>query len=116
MQFEDGMEIVQAVLETRPGTYLQRNTVVALAEKLGVRGGSEALGLRIAAAALTEGDISVALQECMQLLQAGYQPAWQLASQLASLTQRADVPAADARDLLGFAMAHCPSDQVRFCV
>ena len=71
------------------------------------------LSLRIANAALREGDIAAASRECLDLVMADYGPAWKLAAQLARPTEAGAASMPDVHSLLGFAMAHCPADQVR---
>ena len=70
------------------------------------------LSLRIANAALREGDIAAASRECVDLVKAGYGPAWELAAQLAQPAEAGAASMPNVQSLLGFAMAHCPADQV----
>ena len=66
-----------------------------------------------------QGDVTEARRRCLGLVRQGFRPAWELAAQLALLgrgrgTGGAQYPAAESKDLLGFAIAHCNPDQVPF--
>lgn len=118
MQVKDRLDILQAVLDYRPGAYTEHNTLEDLAEKLGLGRQDPRLGLLIANKALLEGDVVMARLHCLGLVGKGFRPAWELAAQLALLGKGTGggAPAEEARELLGFAIAHCQPDQVALCL
>lgn len=111
-QVEDRSELIQAVLDSKPGIYQDQATLNSLAELLGVADKGSAMQLRSAYAALREGDEEFARQQCLNLVFLGVRDAWPLASQLSSLKATAMQHPQDTKKLLGFALAHCPKEQV----
>lgn len=63
-------------------------------------------------AALREGDEEFAREQCVKLVHAGHKNAWTLASQLSSIRSSMTQHPEDVKIMLGFALAHCPTEQV----
>ena len=107
------MDIIQAVLDSNDSAVEDPHSLHALAANLGVAHRATEIGMRIASTAFRAGRFVIAHQEALLLSHAGYIPAGELCGQLAVLGSEGGAPPAELKELLAFAMAHSPNDQVQ---
>ena len=107
------MDIIQTLLDSKAYAYKDQATLHNLSNQLGLGSKAQELDLRIAKCAMREADKAVATTKCLQLVRAGFKPAWELCAQLAVTTRKNELEPGIIRQLLGFVLAYCHQDQAR---
>lgn len=112
MQIKDRIDIIQSLLDSKHSVYRDQALLDSLSNQLGLGMKAQQLDLRVAECAMRAADRELAIAKSLSLVRSGFKPAWEICAQLAITSREDELEAEILKQLLGFVLAHCHSDQV----
>ncbi|KAK4362884.1 hypothetical protein RND71_018125 [Anisodus tanguticus] len=113
-QIKDPMEIVNLVVTSQGGAYLNVDEIVELAKLLGLSSHDDISAVQeaIAREAAVVGDLQLAFDLCVVLAKKGHGAVWDLCAALARGPSLENMDIASRKQLLGFALSHCDGESI----
>uniref|UniRef100_A0A1D1Z3C7 Neuroblastoma-amplified sequence n=1 Tax=Anthurium amnicola TaxID=1678845 RepID=A0A1D1Z3C7_9ARAE len=113
-QIRNPMEIVNMVITSQTGAYLNVDELIEIAQLLGLSSQDDTASIQEAVAreAAVTGDLQVAFDLCLILSKKGHGPIWDLCAAIARGPGLENMDTSARKQLLGFALSHCDEDSI----
>ncbi|XP_043694839.1 MAG2-interacting protein 2 [Telopea speciosissima] len=113
-QIKDPMEIINMVITGQRGAYLNVDELIEIAKLLGLSSQDEIAAVQEAVAreAAVSGDLQLAFDLCLVLVQKGHGPIWDLSAAIARGPVLDNMDISSRKQLLGFALSHCDEESI----
>ncbi|KAJ4975918.1 hypothetical protein NE237_001024 [Protea cynaroides] len=113
-QIKDPMEIINMVVTGQRGAYLNGDELIEIAKLLGLTSQDEIAAVQEALAreAAVSGDLQLAFDLCLVLVQKGHGSIWDLCAAIARGPVLDNMDISSRKQLLGFALSHCDEESI----
>ncbi|PIA34738.1 hypothetical protein AQUCO_03700186v1, partial [Aquilegia coerulea] len=113
-QIRDPMEIINMVITSQTGAYLNVDELLDIGKVLGLRSQDEIAAIQEAVAreAAVAGDLHLAFDQCLILVKKGHGPIWDLCAALARGPVLENIDISSRKQLLSFALSHCDEESI----
>ena len=113
-QVRNPMEIINMVIKSQTGTYLNLDEVIETARLLGLTSEDDTSSIREAVAreAAGRGDLQMAFEQCYLLTKKNHGPIWDLCAAIARGPDLDNMDINSRRQLLGFSLSHCDDESI----
>lgn len=113
-QIRNPMEIINMVVASQTGTYLDVDELIEIAKLLGLTSQDDIAAVQevVAREAGVTGDLQQAFDLCVVLAKKGHGPIWDLCAAIARGPALDHMDTSSRRQLLGFALSHCDEESI----
>ncbi|OVA20645.1 Secretory pathway Sec39 [Macleaya cordata] len=113
-QIKDPMEIINMVITSQTGAYLNVDELIEIAKLLGLNSQDDIASVQEAVAreAAVAGDLQLAFDLCLVLAKKGHGPIWDLCAAIARGPFLDNMDTSSRKQLLGFALCHCDEESI----
>ncbi|KAF6162273.1 hypothetical protein GIB67_008402 [Kingdonia uniflora] len=113
-QIRDPMEIINMVITSQTGAYLNVDEIIEIAKLLGLSSQDEisAVEEAVAREAAVAGDLQLAFDLCLVLSRKGHGSIWDLCAAIAKGPILDNMNATSRKQLLGFSLSHCDEESI----
>ncbi|KAK8936142.1 hypothetical protein KSP39_PZI013472 [Platanthera zijinensis] len=113
-QIRNPMEIINMVITSQTGAYLNVKELIEVAKLLGLESPDDIAAVEeaIAREGAVAGDLQLASDLCLGLAKKGHGPIWDLCSAIARSTHVDNMDTSSRKQLLGFALSHCDEESI----
>ncbi|XP_042492320.1 MAG2-interacting protein 2 isoform X2 [Macadamia integrifolia] len=113
-QIKDPMDIINMVITGQRGAYLNVDELIEIAKLLGLSSQDKIADVQEALAreAAVSGDLQLAFDLCLVLVQKGHGPIWDLSAAIARGPVLDNMDISSRKQLLGFALSHCDEESI----
>lgn len=113
-QVRNPMEIINMVIRSETGAYLNVDELIEIARLLGLSSEDDISSIQEAVAreAAVTGDLQVAFDLCYILAKKGHGPIWDLCAAIARGPALENMDINARRQLLGFSLSHCDEESI----
>lgn len=113
-QIRNPMEIINMVISSQPGAYLNVEELIEIAKLLGLNSTNDIAAVEeaISREAAVAGDLQLAFDLCLVLAKKGHGPIWDLCAAIARGPHLDNMDTGSRKQLLGFALSHCDEESI----
>lgn len=113
-QIRNPMEIINMVISSQTGAYLNVEELIEIAKLLGLSSQDDIAAVEesVAREAAIAGDLQLAFDLCLILTKKGHGPIWDLCAAIARGPHLDNMDTNSRKQLLGFALSHCDEESV----
>ncbi|XP_077221855.1 MAG2-interacting protein 2-like [Tasmannia lanceolata] len=113
-QIRNPMEIINMVITSQSGPYLDIDELIAIAKVLGLNSWDDIAAVQEAVAreAAVTGDLQLAFDLCLVLAKKGHGSIWDLCAAIARGPVLDNMDISSRKQLLGFALSHCDDESI----
>ncbi|KAK9127953.1 hypothetical protein Syun_016750 [Stephania yunnanensis] len=113
-QIKDPMEIINMVIKSQTGAYVNVDELIEIAQLLGLSSQEDIAAVQEAVAreAADTGDFQLAFDLCLVLAKKGHGPIWDLCAAIARGPNLDNIDISSRKQLLGFALSHCDEESI----
>ncbi|XP_020256602.1 MAG2-interacting protein 2 isoform X2 [Asparagus officinalis] len=113
-QIRNPMEIINMVISSQPGAYLNVDELIEIAKLLGLTSQEDIASVEeaIAREAAVAGDLQLAFDLCLVLARKGHGPIWDLCAAIARGPHLDNMDSSSRKQLLSFALSHCDEESI----
>ncbi|KAL5719141.1 hypothetical protein ACHQM5_011963 [Ranunculus cassubicifolius] len=113
-QIRDPMEIINMVIASQTGTYLNVDELIDVGKVLGLSSQDDIAAVRevVAREAAVSGDLQLAFDQCLVLAKMGHGSIWDLCAAIARGPVLEHVDVTSRKQLLSFALSHCDEESI----
>ncbi|XP_008807443.2 MAG2-interacting protein 2 isoform X1 [Phoenix dactylifera] len=113
-QIRNPMEIINMVISSQTGAYLNVEELIEIAKLLGLSSQDDIAAVEesVAREAAIAGDLQLAFDLCLVLAKKGHGPIWDLCAAIARGPHLDNMDTNSRKQLLGFALSHCDEESI----
>lgn len=113
-QIRNPMEIINMVVTSQSGAYLDVDELIEIAKLLGLSSQEDIAAVQetVAREAAVAGDLQQAFDLCVILAKKGHGPIWDLCAAIARGPALDNMDTSSRKQLLGFALSHCDEESI----
>ncbi|KAK9153532.1 hypothetical protein Sjap_001012 [Stephania japonica] len=113
-QIKDPMEIINMVIKSQTGAYVNVDELIEIAQLLGLSSPEDIAAVQEAVAreAVDTGDFQLAFDLCLVLAKKGHGPIWDLCAAIARGPNLDNIDISSRKQLLGFALSYCDEESI----
>ncbi|XXG59701.1 hypothetical protein AAC387_Pa04g1737 [Persea americana] len=113
-QIRNPMEIINMVVTSQTGAYLDVDELIEIAKLLGLTSQDDIAAVQevVAREAAVNGDLQQAFDLCVVLAKKGHGPIWDLCAAIARGPALDNMDTSSRKQLIGFALSHCDEESI----